>query len=229
MSRRRTRWRSYLLLARVSNLPTVWTNVLAGMAAEAAVPAAGSWIQIAAAASLFYTGGMFLNDAFDAPFDSQARPERPNPTATSAHGSVVAGPLPRRRRGAARRQWPHPYAGPAARRCHRPLRFLAQAQPGGSARHGRLPRLVYLIAAAALGGPSTAALAGAAIITAYVVGLTVVAKLSDPAARWRVPLLLAGISLVDAAFIGWTTGSLPLVAAAVSVFRSRCLSSGGSR
>ena len=74
--------------------------------------------------------------------------------------------------------------------------------------------LVYLIAAAALGGPSTAALAGAAIITAYVVGLTVVAKLSGPAARWRVPLLLAGISLVDAAFIGWTTGSLPLVAAA---------------
>jgi hypothetical protein len=28
--RRRPRWRAYLLLSRVSNLPTVWTNVLAG-------------------------------------------------------------------------------------------------------------------------------------------------------------------------------------------------------
>jgi 4-hydroxybenzoate polyprenyltransferase len=70
--------------------------------------------------------------------------------------------------------------------------------------------LVYLIAAASVGGPSSAAFAGAAVITAYVVGLTVVARLSGPAARWRVPALLAGISLVDAAFIWVVSASLPL-------------------
>jgi hypothetical protein len=33
LTARRPRWRSYLLLARVSNVPTVWSNVLAGMSA----------------------------------------------------------------------------------------------------------------------------------------------------------------------------------------------------
>jgi 4-hydroxybenzoate polyprenyltransferase len=33
-----------------------------------------------AGVSLLYTGGMFLNDAFDADFDRQRRPERPIPT-----------------------------------------------------------------------------------------------------------------------------------------------------
>lgn len=68
-----------LRLSRVSNLPTVWTNVLAGVAL-----AGGSWRTpglplLLVSLSLFYTGGMFLNDAFDREFDARMRPERPIP------------------------------------------------------------------------------------------------------------------------------------------------------
>ena len=82
--RRRSRPRAYLLLARISNLPTVWTNVLA---AYVVAGASRESLPIASiAASLFYTAGMFLNDAFDAPFDAQARADRPIPTAM-CHGT----------------------------------------------------------------------------------------------------------------------------------------------
>jgi 4-hydroxybenzoate polyprenyltransferase len=69
-----------LRLGRISNLPTVWTNVLVG-----ALLAGGSlWAPrlplLMLALSLFYVGGMFLNDAFDRDFDAQHRPERPIPS-----------------------------------------------------------------------------------------------------------------------------------------------------
>lgn len=71
--------RSLLLLGRVSNLPTVWSNCLAGwMLAEG-----GDWGRLALlcfAATCLYVGGMYLNDAFDAQFDQQHRPERPIPS-----------------------------------------------------------------------------------------------------------------------------------------------------
>src|SRR5436190_17496916 len=79
----RPRRRTYLLLSRVSNLPTVWSNVLAGLVAGSAFPGSVTTPATVAllilGASAFYTGGMFLNDAFDAPFDRRARPERPVP------------------------------------------------------------------------------------------------------------------------------------------------------
>ena len=75
----RPRWRSYLLLSRVSNLPTIWTNVLAGISASSGSLEWPTYVRVAAAVSLFYTGGMFLNDAFDERFDCRARPERPIP------------------------------------------------------------------------------------------------------------------------------------------------------
>lgn len=74
------KWSVALRLGRVSNLPTVWSNVLAGV-----VLAGGSaWdvrvIPLLFAASLFYTAGMFLNDAFDWKIDVVERPERPIPS-----------------------------------------------------------------------------------------------------------------------------------------------------
>ena len=63
MMARRSRLRAYLLLARVSNLPTVWTNVLAAyVIAEAPLT---SMPTAMLALSLFYTAGMFLNDVAD--------------------------------------------------------------------------------------------------------------------------------------------------------------------
>ena len=72
--------RSALALGRVSNLPTVWTNTLAGAVLAGAAAFGAEFAVMLVAFSLFYTGGMFLNDAFDAPWDAQQRPERPIPS-----------------------------------------------------------------------------------------------------------------------------------------------------
>src|SRR5689334_5853574 len=77
-------------LGRVSNLPTVWTNVLA-----ATVLAGGGWRSgrtgvILAAMSLFYVGGMYLNDFFDRAIDARERPARPIPAGDVTAATVAA-------------------------------------------------------------------------------------------------------------------------------------------
>ena len=78
-----------LKLGRVSNLPTVWSNVLTGTALAGAATADCRLLLLVVSLSLFYVGGMFLNDAFDHDFDAKARPERPIPSgqvsATQVH------------------------------------------------------------------------------------------------------------------------------------------------
>jgi 4-hydroxybenzoate polyprenyltransferase len=71
--------RTLLVLGRVSNLPTVWSDCLAGwwLGGHGTV-AALVWVSLAA--SFLYVGGMFLNDAFDADFDSHHRRARPIPS-----------------------------------------------------------------------------------------------------------------------------------------------------
>lgn len=71
--------RTLLVLGRTSNLPTVWSNCLAGW-----------WLgggheifrllAVLFGTTLLYLGGMYLNDAFDADFDSRRRRERPIPS-----------------------------------------------------------------------------------------------------------------------------------------------------
>jgi 4-hydroxybenzoate polyprenyltransferase len=72
--------RTALKLGRVSNLPTVWTNTLAGAVLAGAGGFGPQFALMLLAFSLFYIGGMFLNDAFDAEFDAAQRPERPIPS-----------------------------------------------------------------------------------------------------------------------------------------------------
>ena len=69
---------TFLKLGRVSNLPTVWTNALAG-AVLAGHPSVSSILIVGIALTLFYTGGMWLNDAFDAKIDATERKNRPIP------------------------------------------------------------------------------------------------------------------------------------------------------
>ena len=77
---KRGRFEIALRLGRVSNLPTVWTNVAAGMALAGARPlSAGLLALLGLAGSLLYVGGMYLNDAFDASWDATHRPDRPIP------------------------------------------------------------------------------------------------------------------------------------------------------
>jgi 4-hydroxybenzoate polyprenyltransferase len=66
-------------LGRVSNLPTVWTNALAGTVLADGESWALPTLFVAIALSLLYTSGMYLNDAFDREIDAQERPSRPIP------------------------------------------------------------------------------------------------------------------------------------------------------
>lgn len=77
-----------LRLGRVSNLPTVWTNTLAGAVLAGAGGFGAQFALLLAAFTLFYTGGMFLNDAFDAAIDARERPERPIPAGAVTRGEV---------------------------------------------------------------------------------------------------------------------------------------------
>ena len=75
--------RTLLVLGRVSNLPTVWSNCLAGWL----ISGGGVFDQfflLCAGTSLLYVGGMFLNDAFDIEFDRQHRAERPIPSGAAS-------------------------------------------------------------------------------------------------------------------------------------------------
>lgn len=211
-ARLRPRWRSYLLLSRVSNLPTVWSNVLAGTLAASAVAAApestslqaGSVLWVVLAASLFYTGGMFLNDAFDARFDRVSRPERPIPRGEVglAEAFGVGGLC----LGAGEALlWPLRSALALGAALAAAIVFYDFRHKGTAVAPlvmGACRGLVYAVAAAvATDTVPPFVLAGAVAMALYVAGLTVVAKRAGANARWLVPALIAGISLVDAAFV----------------------------
>lgn len=80
--------RTLLVLGRVSNVPTVWSNCLAAWLLNGGT----AWPHFAAlccGATLIYVGGMFLNDAFDADFDRRFRRERPIPAGEIATRTVA--------------------------------------------------------------------------------------------------------------------------------------------
>lgn len=77
-------------LGRVSNLPTVWSNVLAGVVLAGRPVVVGELLPLVAVATLLYVAGMFLNDACDAAFDAEQRPERPIPAGEVSRAAVLA-------------------------------------------------------------------------------------------------------------------------------------------
>src|SRR5262245_58250570 len=79
--------RTLLILGRISNLPTVWSNCLAGwLIGQGGDP--GRFLLLNLGATFLYLAGMFLNDAFDAQYDRQHRSERPVPSGAIALSSV---------------------------------------------------------------------------------------------------------------------------------------------
>jgi len=83
-------WSVALRLGRVSNLPTVWTNVCAGVVLSGAAVTAQLTLLLIVSLSLFYVGGMFLNDAFDQRFDRREQPYRPIPAGEATSAMVFA-------------------------------------------------------------------------------------------------------------------------------------------
>ena len=81
--------RTHLTLGRVSNLPTIWGNILCAWI----IVGGYNSLQLASyllGASLLYVGGMYLNDYCDRAFDAQQRSERPIPAGHIAAATVRA-------------------------------------------------------------------------------------------------------------------------------------------
>lgn len=88
--------KALLTLGRISNLPTVWMNVLCAALLSTALTqvqldlCAVFWVLLAM--SCFYTAGMTFNDVFDRHWDAQRQPYRPIPSGRiSARGATILG------------------------------------------------------------------------------------------------------------------------------------------
>ena len=227
-------WLVHLRLGRVSNLPTVWTNVVAGAILAGAAFDLGTLLALLVALSLFYVGGMYLNDAFDRTIDARERPERPIPSGLISARAVFALGFGMLGAGiamlaVAAMRGPSVWGAVAAGV------VLAAAITYYDAVHKRDPLsplvmglcrvLVYFAAALAVAGalPATVLL-GAAALLAYLIGLTYVAKqenLSEFRNAWPLlflaaPFVSALPTLVDSLagavlyllFLGWVAYSL---------------------
>ncbi len=84
------RLQSHLALARVSNAPTVVSNVLAGAVLATTLGLDGTIVLLAITMVLFYTAGMYLNDIFDLGIDRRQRPDRPLPSGRIAVPEAIS-------------------------------------------------------------------------------------------------------------------------------------------
>jgi len=77
-------FKALLILGRVSNLPTIWSNCLASWLLAGGTLLETTDVQrfscLIVGATFLYLAGMFLNDAFDVRFDKEHRTERPIPS-----------------------------------------------------------------------------------------------------------------------------------------------------
>jgi len=197
-----------LRLGRVSNLPTVWTNVIAGATIANAAATLADIAVVGLAMTAFYVGGMYLNDFFDREIDARERPGRPihagdiSPSAVSAIGFALlaVGMILLARFGLSTVMWALALAGAIV---------LYDAWHKGNSIApvimGLCRALVYLATGVAVSGEiGFALIAGAVALAAHVIGLTYAAKQENlnqvgrlwPLAILAGPLLLAlpGIS-----------------------------------
>jgi 4-hydroxybenzoate polyprenyltransferase len=80
--------RTLLVLGRVSNLPTVWSNLLVGCLLAHVEDRLDMVFSVLLGGSYIYIGGMYLNDYFDAAFDDRFHPERPIPSGAISRRAV---------------------------------------------------------------------------------------------------------------------------------------------
>ncbi len=216
--------RTLLDLGRVSNLPTVWSNILAGTVLSGGRFDPLSLGLLGLAASFFYVGGMFLNDAFDRRFDATFRPERPIPSrrATAAQVFTIGFLMLGAGWGLVAwlgSPWPALAAGAALAGLIVFYDAFHKGSPLSAVVMGLCRATLYLLAASSLGQPGIAVVTGAFVLFAYIVGLTAIARreASHPGVRGVVGLLIAGISFLDALLIA-LTGQLWLAALAALGF-----------
>ncbi len=205
-----------LILGRVSNLPTVWTNVLAAAVLSGADPFTGDAAVVLLAMTSFYCGGMYLNDAFDRRIDTRERPERPIPSGRISAPAVFAIGFALLACGVALLALFGTAAfGAAAALAAAILLYdvFHKGNPLAPVVMGLCRALVYVGTAVALGSVNGLVLLGAVAVSAHVIGLTYAAKQENldrigslwPLAVLAVPLALAGGGLVSdpAAALAW--------------------------
>lgn len=204
---------AFVKLARVSNLPTIWSNVIAAWVLAGGVSPSSLAVILVAMSSL-YTGGMILNDVFDREIDARERPERPLPSGAVAPqmaiaaggGFLFAGVLLLSRFGIE-----STIAAVALAGCILIYDAWHKGNPASPLVMGMCRALVYVGTALAAGSILSAPILGAALaLLLYVVALTYLAK-RDAA---PIGLLIAAIALLDAAV---AIGAGHPVAAAICV------------
>jgi len=199
-----------LTLARVSNLPTVWSNCLAAWLISGAEP---SWrmLWLMAGASLLYAAGCTLNDACDAKWDAQHRPERLIPSGALSRRAVwglglteLAAGLALIFAGGVSEWWP-----PAALAAGILLYDAWHKQsPLSVIVMGACRWLLYLTAAAAAGAGLRSAMTLGAVLWLYIIVLSLVARgeakrsQGVPPSRHLLALVFAAVAVA-----AWCNGS----------------------
>jgi len=206
----RTTVKGYLELCRVTNLPSVWTNVLCAFLLAAGRFSWQGYLLPAFALSCYYLAGICLNDLCDAAHDRVHRPCRPIPSGTvTMHGALALTTFFFLAGTATMLATPH-LAGLLA------AILLVAVIVWYDCNHKRNPLsvllmalcrfLVFAVTALAATGRLSAlpALAGA-LQFAYVVCISLVARHENarttPFPFPVVPLMLAGIPLLDGAML----------------------------
>jgi 4-hydroxybenzoate polyprenyltransferase len=213
--------RTFLDLGRVSNLPTVWTNVLAGAAVSGGRLEPLPLGLMVLAGSLLYVGGMFLNDAFDREFDSRARSERPIPSGRATFPEVLAIGVFLLVAGVALAGLVGSAVALAAGIALAGLIVFYDAfhkrNPLSAVVMGSCRAGLYLLAAVSLGGVEGRIVGSAFVLFAYVVGLSGVARQETRTAVGTLgPVVLLGISFAYVLVVGFTT-DVPQVGVAGAV------------
>ena len=153
---------------------------------------------------------MFLNDAFDRDFGARVRPDRPIATGdvtvrevfAAGWGLLAAGMIVLAvQANASVIAWGLLLAGAIVY-----YDWRHKQNPLGPIVMGACRGLVYCVAAAASSAVDLSVAVAALALTFYVIALTWVAKRAGANARWLVPALIAGISIVDAIVIGVSGG-----------------------
>lgn len=214
---------TWLRLGRVSNLPTIWTNVMAATAIAGGDPLDWHTASVLLAMTMFYIGGMYLNDAFDREIDARERPTRPIPRGEIAprpvfavgFGLLVAGMALMTTFGPAAF-----VAGVGLSAAIISYDFYHKQNPFSPVLMGLCRLLVYVGAALASIGAVPGAIWSAGIaMAAHVIGLTYAAKQEGldridrlwPLVFLLIPLVLAMAALANAP---WTLVFWLLLAAA---------------
>jgi len=200
-----------LRLGRISNVPTVWTNVLAGSVIAGGEQHPNEIALIVTAMTAFYVGGMYLNDFFDRAVDARDRPGRPIDAGEIRPGSVLLIGVGLLAAGIALMV---PF-GPSAVLCGFLLAGVIvlydvwhKGNTFSPVVMGLCRALVYIgTGVAATGSVSSATMIGAIALASHVAGITYAAKQESldrvgnlwPLALLAVPLFVA----LPVLFSGW--------------------------